>query len=292
MSDDSNWDRYSQPPPPERARVPEFRPWDSREPVAPEKNWFQKLIAPILAFGAMILKFGAPVLKFLPLILKTGGSMLLMIGTYALFYGWKFALGFVVLLFIHEMGHSLVARWYRLPVTWPVFIPFLGAQIILKEMPKNAWVESMVGYGGPLLGTMGGLVSYLIGVQTHSPLFIALANSAFFLNLFNLVPIVPLDGGRVVTAISPWLWIVGLVILVPWLLWNMSGAGIFILFIVISSLPRVWGQFKRRNEPEMVRYYECTGVQRATVSVAYFGLVLFLAMAMSETHEALIVLAS
>lgn len=272
---------------PLRHQVPDFEPWDRRASPPPQRSLLQRLWTPIAAGGALFLKFAGPLLKFLPLILKTGGSMLLMIGTYALLYGWRFALGFVVLLFIHEMGHSLAARWYRLPVTWPVFIPFLGAQIILKETPRNAWVESMVGYGGPLLGTLGGVGALVIGVVYQSPLFIALANAAFFLNLFNLVPIIPLDGGRVVTAISPWLWIIGLALLIPYLLWNLSGSGIFILFIVFSSLPRVWRQFQRRNEPEMRRYYECAPWQRAVASVAYFGLVLFLAVAMSETHAVL-----
>lgn len=272
---------------PLRHEAPEFEPWDRRAPPPRERSLLQRLWTPLAAGGALLFKFAAPLLKFLPLVLKTGGSMLLMIGTYALLYGWRFALGFVVLLFIHEMGHSLAARWYRLPVTWPVFIPFLGAQIILKESPRNAWVESMVGYGGPLLGTIGGVAALVLGFVFQSPLFIALANAAFFLNLFNLVPIIPLDGGRVVTAISPWLWIVGLALLIPYLLLNLSGSGIFILFIVFSSLPRVWRQFQRRNEPEMRRYYECTPVQRGVVSVAYFGLVLFLAVAMSETHAVL-----
>lgn len=243
------------------------------------------MFAPILAVLAATFKFGAPVLKFLPVVLKTGGTMLVSIGAYALLYGWKFALGFVILLFVHEMGHSIAAKWFGLKVSAPVFIPFLGAQILLKEMPKNAWVESMVGYGGPLLGTIGGLVAYMIGLYTGSPLFFALASSAFFLNLFNLVPIIPLDGGRVVTAISPWLWIVGIALLVPYLLFNLSGAGIYILLLVGTSIPRVWRQFRDRNNPEQQRYFECEPWQRGFVSVAYFGLVLFLAIAMTESHH-------
>ncbi|MSP55133.1 MAG: site-2 protease family protein [Myxococcales bacterium] len=221
------------------------------------------------------------------MVLKTGGSMLLSIGAYAWLYGWKFAVGFVVLLFVHEMGHSIAAKACGLKVSAPVFIPFLGAQILLKEMPPNAWVEAIVGYGGPLLGTLGGLVAFAIGVYTGSPLFYALASSAFFLNLFNLVPIIPMDGGRIVTAISPWLWIVGILLLIPYLLFSLSGAGIYILILVATSLPRVWRQFKNRNDPESQRYYECTPSQRALVTLAYFGLVFFLAIAMSETHSIL-----
>lgn len=273
MPNEVDWDSLS--------RNPQSR----RQAEPPEKSGIRKLFAPILAVLAATFKFGAPVLKFLPVVLKTGGTMLVSIGAYALLYGWKFALGFVILLFVHEMGHSIAAKWFGLKVSAPVFIPFLGAQILLKEMPKNAWVESMVGYGGPLLGTIGGLVAYMIGLYTGSPLFFALASSAFFLNLFNLVPIIPLDGGRVVTAISPWLWIVGIALLVPYLLFNLSGAGIYILLLVGTSIPRVWRQFRDRNNPEQQRYFECEPWQRGFVSVAYFGLVLFLAIAMTESHH-------
>lgn len=287
MPDEINWDaltRSNNPNGADNARR-------NRERSAPqEASWWRKAIAPVLAAGATALKFGWPLLKFLPVVLKTGGSMLLSIGAYAWLYGWKFAVGFVVLLFVHEMGHSIAAKACGLKVSAPVFIPFLGAQILLKEMPPNAWVEAIVGYGGPLLGTIGGMAAFVIGVLTGSPLFYALASSAFFLNLFNLVPIIPLDGGRIVTAISPWLWIVGIVLLVPYLLLSLSGAGIYILILVATSLPRVWRQFKNRNDPESQRYYECAPWQRGVVSVAYFGLVLFLAFAMTETHHILAVL--
>lgn len=278
MADELNWDSLSRKPQEARRAEPE------------PPSGLRKLFAPVLAVLVTAFKYAAPALKFLPVILKTGGSMLLSIGAYAWLYGWKFGLGFVLLLLVHELGHSLAAKWFGLKVSAPVFIPFLGAQILLKEMPKNAWVESIVGFGGPLLGTIGGLVVFVVGMVTGDPLYFALASSAFFLNLFNLVPIIPLDGGRVVTAISPWLWIVGIVILVPYLLLNLSGAGVYILVLVAISLPRVYRLFKSRNDPENQRYFECTPWQRLLITVAYFGLVLFLATAMTETHHILAVL--
>src|SRR5205823_4163534 len=112
-----------------------------------------------------------------------------------------------------ECGHLLAAKRIGLRVGAPVFIPFMGAFIALKEAPRNAWIEAQVGIGGPLLGALGACVCYGIFVLTGNPLFNGLAHVAFFLNLFNLSPIGFLDGGRIVTALSPWLWLVGTVII-------------------------------------------------------------------------------
>src|SRR5437868_1452530 len=189
----------------------------------PEPTFGQKLkkfLGPIGVVFVVIAKFFAklkfiilPALKFFPLILKTGGTMLLSIGVYGLMWGWWFALGFVLLIFVHECGHLLVAKQFGLKVGAPVFIPFMGAFIALKEAPANAWIESWVGIGGPILGALGSLVCYGIFLVTNNPLFSALAHVGFLLNLFNLAPVGFLDGGRIVTALSPWLWIVGFAIM-------------------------------------------------------------------------------
>jgi Zn-dependent protease len=131
--------------------------------------------------------------------------MFISIWAYALFLGWQFAVGFVLLIFVHECGHLIAAKKVGLKVTTPAFIPFMGALITLREAPRNAWIEAQVGIGGPLLGTVGSAVCVGIYYLTGNPLFMALAYTGFFLNLFNLAPISPLDGGRIVTALSPWL---------------------------------------------------------------------------------------
>src|SRR5258706_3619733 len=121
--------------------------------------------------------------------------MLLSIWAYSQAWGWQFALGFVLLIFVHECGHLLAAKRLGLNVGAPVFIPFMGAVIALKEAPRNAWVESQVGIGGPLLGAIGSAICFLLYPLTGNALFAALAYSGFFLNLFNLAPLAPLDGG-------------------------------------------------------------------------------------------------
>src|SRR3954462_6876857 len=196
----------SEPVPPSRLLVPP-RPvtwWDR----------VKKALAPIGMVFVFIAKFFAkvkflllPVLKFLPVILKTGGTMILSIGFYAVAWGWQYAVGFVVLIFIHECGHLVVARRFGLNVGAPVFIPFMGAFIALKDAPRNAWMEAWVGIGGPLFGAAGALACDFIYLATGNELFRALAYSGFFLNLFNLAPLGFLDGGRIATVLSPWLWI-------------------------------------------------------------------------------------
>src|SRR5215469_13678649 len=177
------------------------------EPVKPTFGQrLKKFLAPIGALFVIIGKFFAklkflvlPALKFFPIILKTGGTMVLTIGVYALTWGIWFAVGFVLLIFVHECGHLLVAKKLGLKVGAPVFIPFMGAFIALKEAPPNAWVESQVGIGGPVLGTLGSGLCYVAYLATNNPFYCALAHVGFFLNLFNLAPVGFLDGGRVAT---------------------------------------------------------------------------------------------
>src|SRR5256886_13428298 len=136
-------------------------------------NWWSRLkktLGPVAVVGVVIAKFFAklkffilPALKFLPLLLKSGGTMLLMIWVYTMMWGWKFAVGFVMLLLIHECGHLIVAKKFGLKVGAPVFIPFMGAFIALKEAPRNAWMEACVGIGGPIPRAIGRLARQPLG---------------------------------------------------------------------------------------------------------------------------------
>jgi Zn-dependent protease len=247
----------------------------------------KKLLAPIGAALVLLMKFAAklkflvlPIFKFLPILLKTGGTMILSVWAYALAWGWQFALGFVLLIFVHECGHLLLAKRFGLKVGAPVFIPFMGAVIALKEAPKNAWIEAWVGIGGPLLGTAGAVVCEGLFVLTGNPLFRALAFTGFFLNLFNLMPIGFLDGGRIVTALSPWLWLVGAALMVVLLVLHPN---FLIGLILILSLPRLWFLFREKSE-ERRRYFEVTPGRRLIMAAMYFGLIAFLLFGMVLTH--------
>lgn len=254
--------------------------------TSPQGNW-KKWLGPLGVAVVLLLKFGTklkfvilPLVKFFPVIFKTGGTMVLSIGAYAMAWGWWFALGFVLLIFIHECGHLLAAKRCGLKVGAPVFIPFMGAFIALKEAPPDAWIEAQVGIGGPLLGALGAAVCELVHLATGNPMFRALAYTGFFLNLFNLAPLGMLDGGRIVTALSPWLWVVGLVIVLGLTILHPS----FILFLIlILSVPRLVSLFRRRSEEEQ-RYFEVSPSRRWTMATLYFGLVALLVLGMQFTH--------
>src|SRR6266849_4752804 len=266
----------------------------STEFAGPQRETFwrrlKKTLGPVAVVGVVIAKFFAklkffilPALKFLPILLKSGGTMLFSIWAYALFFGWRFAVGFVLLMFVDECGHLIVAKKFGLPVSAPVFIPFMGAFILLKDQPRNAWMEACVGIGGPILGSLGALACNSLGEIFNAPLLIALASTGYFLNLFNLMPVGFLDGGRIVTALSRWLWLPGFATLL-WFGWKFPN--LIVWLIVITSLPRIYSLFRKRTEEER-RYYEVTPAQRWMMSILYFGLIAALALGMYTAHNEL-----
>lgn len=264
----------------ERPNIPPPHNGLPPEPTFGEK--IKRFFAPVVAVLVMGFKFIAPALKFFPVILKTGGSMVLMIAVYGMAYGWWFAVGFVLLIFVHECGHLLAAKRLGLKTGAPIFIPFMGAIIALKDAPPNAWVEAQVGIGGPLLGALGAAVCEGIYLLTGNLIFRALAYSGFFLNLFNLAPISPLDGGRIVTALSPWFWVAGLVILILLPVLQIIHLNLLVALIVIFSLPRLFMLFRKKTDAEL-RYFEVTPAQRWTMAAMYFGLIGLLMAGMELT---------
>ena len=250
------------------------------QPVRPSLGQkIKQMLTPIGVGLVVCFKYLAS-LKFLLPVLKTGGTMLVSIWLYTLFWGWKFAAGFVLLIFVHECGHLIAAKRIGLKVGAPVFIPFMGALIALKEAPRNAWIEAQVGIGGPLLGTGGAAGCELIYLATGNFMFRGLANTGFFLNLFNLAPIGFLDGGRIVTALSPWLWLVGFAIMVVLTFLHFN---FLLLLILIFSLPRLFFLFRPKSDAEL-RYFEVTPAQRWFMAALYFGLIALLVLGMEATQ--------
>ncbi len=214
-------------------------------------------------------------------IFTSGGTMLLSVFTYALLFGWRYAAGFVGLIFVHEMGHYLAARQRGLNVGLPMFIPFVGAWIQLKELPHNVETEAYVGLAGPVFGTIGAIGCYLLGRHLDSTLMLALAYAGFFINLFNLIPISPLDGGRITAIISPKLWLVGAPVLI----------GIFVLhpspilvLVAILAAPQLLALWRSRHDVKKP-YYEASLNHRIVYAIWYLGLLVFLAIMSFQVHD-------
>ena len=203
-------------------------------------------------------------------------TMLLTIWVYSNFFGWPFAVGFVLLILVHEYGHLLAMKQQGIPAGAPVFIPFVGAVIAMKGRPRDAYVEAIVGIGGPLLGSVGALACLVAALLTDSLFFFALASTGFLLNLFNMLPVSPLDGGRITGAISRWLWVAGYAVGVPVLL--ATGSPILGLILVLG-LFTIWRTWKS----PVAGYYDIAPARRATVAAGYFGLLALLALGMSVT---------
>ncbi len=189
----------------------------------PVRNLRKRISSTLAAIGALIAKFFAAIKALLLLLpkfklLTTAGTALVSVAAYSLFWGWEFAAGFVVLMFVHEMGHVIALRREGIKASAPMFIPFLGAVIIAKSLGDNALAEARVGLAGPILGSLAAAVVAIVGAITGSTFLLALAYVGFLLNLFNLLPVVPLDGGRAMAAMAPWMWFAGL--------WRAGGAGV------------------------------------------------------------------
>ncbi|HET8852670.1 MAG TPA: site-2 protease family protein [Ktedonobacteraceae bacterium] len=246
--------------------------------------------------GALLLKFKAVLLlllnlKWVVFLAKfgwVGFSALLSIAIYSLIFGWQFAIGLVVLLFIHEMGHALVMKLKGIPVGGLIFIPMLGAAVLMRQMPKNAQDEAEVGIAGPIAGAIAsGACLALAELTPHTTtIWAALAYFGFFMNLFNLVPVLPFDGGRVLGAIDRRIWIVGFLALLGFQIWQwINGiSNIFLLFFIIIAATQLWSRRGLRTSAAAQEYYNVPIATRIALSVLYFGLAAALILGMSIAH--------
>jgi Zn-dependent protease len=238
------------------------------------------------AIGLVVVKFGAKAKVVLLALTKvkmftTSASMLVSIVAYQLIFGWLFSVGFVLLLLLHELGHVFQLRREGVKASAPMFIPFLGAVISAKSLGDDAAAEARVGLAGPILGSIATLVPLGIWLATGSDFWQALAFIGFFLNLFNLLPILPLDGGRAMAALSPWVWLVGLVGLVAMVFFFPSPV---LLLILLLGGWESWRRWKTRNTPDSRAYHRIPARTRALVAATYLALIVALAIGTSATH--------
>lgn len=183
----------------------------SSQPPNTPRNRIISVLGTVGAGGMLLFGKGKYLLGALKLTkFASLGSMLLTVGAYTAFYGFPYAAGMTSLILIHESGHALMMRHLGIPFSPMVFIPFMGAAVAMRERPKDAYEEALVAFGGPVLGSMGALGVAGVAHVTDSHLMYALADFGFMINLFNLIPLGSMDGGRICGAISPYAGVVGL----------------------------------------------------------------------------------
>ncbi len=255
-------------------------PPDQRKP-----SFLKRRLGPIaVAVVAFLAKFKVILLLLGKVkLLTSSATALVSVAAYSFVFGWPFAVGFVVLLFVHEMGHVIQLRREGIKASAPMFIPFLGAVITAKSLGGNALAEARVGLAGPILGSIGSAACILVWQATGSDIWRALAFTGFLLNLFNLLPLVPLDGGRAMAAMAPWMWFVGF-------------AGIVVLAFVFPNpiilLILVFGGFetykrwklRRAGGEQQQAYYSVKPLDRALVAAVYLSLIALLVVGMNATN--------
>jgi Zn-dependent protease len=267
-------------------------------PVAPEPptaeeldkerkpSQLKKLGGGLLAPLAVLVAKG----KFLLLALakikavSTLGTMVISIAAYALAFGWPFAVGFVLLLFVHEMGHVIQLRREGVEASAPIFIPFVGAVIAAKSLGEDAAAEARVGLAGPILGTAGTLVPLAIWLATGSDLWRALAYIGFFINLINLMPVLPLDGGRAMAVLGPFVWLGGILIAIAA---TVIFLGPFmLLFVLLLGGPELYYRFKHRHSEQSREYHSVRTGTKIAVAAVYLTLSALLVVGVAETYVA------
>jgi len=213
----------------------------------------------------------------------SGGTMLVSLVVYAFVFGWRYAAGFVALLFAHEMGHFVAARQRGLAVGMPTFIPFVGAWIDLREQPRDVGTEAYVALAGPVVGTVATILCYLAAGDDGPRWLLAVAYAGFFLNLFNLLTLSPLDGGRITAVLSPRIWLVGVPILVALFVWQPNPMLLLIALFAAPQLVKAWRYDPKA--PANAAYYAISPRRRAEILAVYLGLAAYLAFMSVRTHE-------
>ena len=272
-------------PEPAPAPAPPEPDYEPIHPGSGRGDWRERAKrfgGPIVAVLVLLATKLKAILLLLPKlkILTTSATMLVSIAAYALIWGWSFAVGFVLLLLVHEMGHVIQLRREGIEASAPMFIPFLGAVVAAKSLGDNAAAEARVGLAGPVLGTIGTLIPLALWLATGAEFWQALTYVGFFINLFNLLPVLPLDGGRAMAALSPWVWFAGYAGLVA--LTFFFPNPILILILLIGGYES-WQRWKNRNTPEARAYHAIPARTRALVAVVYLGLAAALAVGVSES---------
>jgi Zn-dependent protease len=244
------------PPPPKKSRPTGWRA------VAGTAGGAWVLWAKFKA--ALVLLFNFKLLLFLPKFF----ALFLSIWFYALFFGWKFGIVFVLLILVHELGHYMTFRNFGIQADLPFFIPGFGAFVARRGPAPSLTIDALAALAGPVYGLAAAGVCYFVAVSTHEPFWLAAAYTGFLLNAINLLPVPPLDGGNIAGAINPRLWIVGAIAFLAFVLVFRIWVGLFIVVLVgISAYPRIRAMLAGYIDP---RFAQVPPSSRIAIAVAYF----------------------
>ena len=283
--------RWGEPVPPAQPGDQGYQPFGGYEP-------FQGQPAPArpvqrqrsgLAGGAMsillaiwaFIKYGGLFLltfKFFGTLL----SMLVSFGLYAWALGPIAALGIVVMIFIHEMGHVVEIRRQGMQATAPVFIPFMGAAIFQRSHPTDALHQAEIGIAGPIAGTVASIAALVLYATTGWTFLLAWAWFGFFVNLFNMIPFGMLDGGWVLAAASKWFQVAGVLLMVVAVLFFHLLFSPVLILLIIFGIPTMIQRFRNDKSP----YYQSVPVAaRFIMGAAWLGLVAVLGFGLMQTAQ-------
>jgi Zn-dependent protease len=235
--------------------------------------------------GALLAALAAFLLKFKFLLLlgakffAISWTFLLSLWVYIVIFGWKLAAVVMLLLLAHELGHYFAFRAYGLPVRLPAFVPLLGA-FTAGAAPDDLEQDAYIALAGPLVGLGLAAVCYAIGDETQDRFWFACADLSAFLNLFNMIPMPPFDGGRIIGALWPPLWIVGFALFVGFAV-LIHIPILFVLIIGLLGLPAVLGAWRGNVDPRAQRM---TPGARVRVSLWYLATLLGLFFVMARSH--------
>jgi Zn-dependent protease len=270
MSDEA----WQLPPQPEPAvPAPDLHPY----PTLRER--LKKFFAPLAAVGAFLAKFGVVLLKLKSVVFL--GSAAVSVLAYAQLWGWKFALGFVLLILVHELGHVFALRMRGIRHTALVFLPMLGAFTSWRPTERDPYQEAETALAGPVLGTVGALVLGYIGHVQGSDLLQALAFIGLVINLLNLAPVPMLDGGRLTYLLHPAIWMLAIVGLVGWELYR---PGFIVLVLVIFSIYQFIHQVRDTDGTFASASAMVTQAQRYRISAVYLVTVAAILIGMHATY--------
>jgi Zn-dependent protease len=236
---------------------------------------FKTILALLLSFKWLLL--GG---KFL----VSFGSIFASIWIYALAFGWKLGVVFVLLILVHEMGHWVVLRGFGVDVSLPYFIPGLGAFVAQKGLTANGAQDAAAAIAGPAVGIAASAICQGYGIATGNTFWVAAAHIGYLLNLFNLIPVLPLDGGRVAGSIDPRLWMLGLVLFVGYVVstgLNHPIAWLFLILIGASSIPRAIAAWRGVIDP---RVRQTPPQVRWAIALVYFVTIALAALGFGQSN--------